>query len=363
MKKKTTAVCAGLLAALVLFGGCSLLPEEDEYQHSPVIVPDTVITYKTTFVQAGDIANTTEIICTDKPVKTEGYAFDLEGEFFDTYFVTEGQHVEEGELLAQLDISAIESSISANQHEIDVANLNALHLQQERDLKSQQADALQKILPAEIAGSFQTSAEVYSSYQNRINSIYNNITVLQLRKNELLAQKAERQLHANFDGNVTHLETMTNRDLCEQGKILVTVADTATSMFTAKTKYHEYFKTGQIYEMTLNDEIYSVEVADLEEYGVVNEPGKEGLVYFELKDAVADFDQNASGRINLVLEESKNTLYVLSQAVVTTSNGNMVYGFDENGIMTLIPVEIGISDGKYTEIKSGVTASQELILE
>ena len=363
VKKKTTAACVGLLAALQIFGGCSLLPEEDELQHSPVIVENQVVSYKTTFVQAGDIANTTEVVCTYKPVKTEGYAFDLEGEFFDTIFVSEGQHVMEGDLLAQLDISAIEASISSNQHEIDVANLNALHLQQERDLKSEQADALRKILPAEMAGSVQTSAEVYSSYQNRINSIYNNITVLQLRKNELLQRKAERQLHAGFEGTVTAVENVTNRDLCEQGKVIVTVADTATSMFTAKTKYHENFKPGQIYDMTLGDEIYSVEVVDLEPFGVVNEPGREGVVYFEFKDPVADFDQNSIGRINLVLEESKNTLYVLSSAIVTTSNGSIVYGFDENGVMTMIPVEVGISNDKYTEIKSGVTASQELILE
>ena len=363
MKKKLTAVCVALLAVLQMFGGCALLPEEDEVQHSPVVVENTVVTYKTTFVMAGDIANTTELFCTYKPVKTEGYAFDLEGEFFDAVFVTEGQHVQEGDLLVQLDISAIEASIESNQHEIDVANLNALHLQQERDLKSKQADALQKILPPEMAGGVQSSAEVYASYQNRINSLYNNITVLQLRKNELLQKKAERQLRAGFEGNVSKIENVTNRDLCEQGKVVVTVADTATSMFTAKTKYHEYIKPGQTYEMVLNDETYTLEAVDPAEFEVVNEPGKDGTVFFELKDAIADFDQNANGRIDLVLAESKNTLYVLSQAIVTTSNGSVVYGFDENGVMTMIPVETGISNDKYTEIKSGVTASQELILE
>ena len=72
MKKKLTAVCVALLAVLQMFGGCALLPEEDEVQHSPVVVENTVVTYKTTFVMAGDIANTTELFCTYKPVKTEG---------------------------------------------------------------------------------------------------------------------------------------------------------------------------------------------------------------------------------------------------------------------------------------------------
>ena len=100
MKIKKLLQIISVVMVLLMFSGCSLLPKEDEYQISPVVVDNQKISYKTAIVQTGDITKTETVNCTYKPVKTQSYSFDLTGENYDAVYVSAGQNVEKGQLLA-----------------------------------------------------------------------------------------------------------------------------------------------------------------------------------------------------------------------------------------------------------------------
>ncbi len=46
-----------------------------------------------------------------------------------------------------------------------------------------------------------------------------------------------------------------------------------------------------------------------------------------------------------------------------TSNAAFVYKQNADGMMTEVPVEVGVSNGNYVEIKSGVTAGEEVFAQ
>lgn len=366
MKKKIIKAAVCFIAASMLLSGCSLLPKEEDYKTSPVVVSNTEVTYKTTTVMSGDLLNTEDVSCTYQPVKSESYTFDVAGVKFDSVYVKVGDYVTKGQLLAQLDISSIEDQLEKNENSIKSSSLQLSQLKAMRELKTNQQSDLIAAAPPEKAALLGSAQTIYNSFSSQINSISDNLTVLGIKDKELEASKSSRQLYAGISGNVTAALVKTNRDSSVQGEKVVTITDTSTSMFVASTKNYALFIPGDVYDMTVEDSTYSVKVVDPADYGIeyeTPESGREGKVYFEMTDAVSSEAQSGCGQITLVLSKAENTLYVESAAVIDTPNGKMVYCFDENNIMTMKPVEIGLVTDKYTEIKSGVTANEELILE
>ena len=365
MKMKNVFQIVSVIMVLLMLSGCSLLPKEDEYQISPVVVNNQTITYKTAIVEQGDISKTETVTCTYKPVKTQSYAFDLTGESYDAVYVSAGEYVEKGQLLAQLNVASISSQIASCLHSINSTSLSLQQTKELRDIKYEhQKELIEAATEAEKAF-LQSAQSVYDSYSATISSLTNDLTVLQMKYSELLSQLGERQIYADFSGNVTTALVRSSMDKSVQGETVVTIADTSTSMFTANTQYYSYFNVGDVHSMTVNGELCSVKVVDPVEYGFekseVSSDGK-AVVYFEMEDAISNLDENGSGRIELVLEKSEKSLYVVSDAIINTSEGSSVYYFDESKVMRMKSVKTGIVSGMYTEILEGVKAGEELIL-
>lgn len=365
MKNKKLLRILSVIMMLLMLSGCSLLPKEDEYQISPVVVENQKVTYKTAVVQAGDISKTETVTCSYKPVKTQSYSFDLTGESYDTVYVTAGEYVEKGQLLAQLNVASIVSQLSSCYNSINQVYLQLEHTKETRELEYNHRVALIEAATPEEALFLESAQSVYDSFSSTISSLTNELTVLQMKASELEKQKADRQIYADFNGNVTTAIVRSSMDKSVQGEVVVTIADTSTSMFTSNTKYYSYFNFGDVHNMTVNGEICSVKVVDPTQYGFEkSEPTSDGkaVVYFEMEDAISNLDENGTGRIELVLEKSEDSMYVINDAIINTSSGSSVYYFDEKGIMKMKAVKTGIVSGMYTEILEGVEVGEELIL-
>lgn len=62
----------------------------------------------------------------------------------------------------------------------------------------------------------------------------------------------------------------------------------------------------------------------------------------------------------LITAEQKQTV-VLPQTAVTNENGRTIVRKVENGVIRILPVKTGISDGKFIEVLEGLKAGEEVV--
>ena len=99
-REKLFGICVLLVTTLGI-SGCNLMPREEQLPQAPVIEEYEGAEYTQTTVYRGDLVRTTTIYCNYVPVKEEDYSFSLGGEYIQDIYVTKGQQVKAGELLAK----------------------------------------------------------------------------------------------------------------------------------------------------------------------------------------------------------------------------------------------------------------------
>ncbi len=83
-----------------------------------------------------------------------------------------------------------------------------------------------------------------------------------------------------------------------------------------------------------------------------------GTVFISLKDtAKARSGMYASA----IITAEEKTAVVLPQTAVTNENGKTIVRKVDNGVVNIIPVTTGISDGKFVEVVEGLKAGEEVV--
>ena len=80
-----------------------------------------------------------------------------------------------------------------------------------------------------------------------------------------------------------------------------------------------------------------------------------------IKEVIENIKPGVSARAEIIIEELKDVLTVPIQAV-TTLDGEQVCYLEKGGDLEAVPVEIGLFNTKYIEIKSGLEQGDEVVL-
>lgn len=355
-------ILAGVLAASGTLSGCSLLPEQEVVRTAPVIREYKKDAYDMAVVERGDLVKTERVSARYVPVQKESLTFPLTDEYVDRMLVQVGDFVEKGQLLGQQRVDDIEkaigqSEITVRELEMRLANADALHeieLQRvEIGMESAGRQALEEALQ---------KAEEDFAASRRV--IEDQLTVEKLNLASLREDLAVRQLRAPFSGTVTFVRDYDEGHRSTYAEVAVTLADSTMTLFRAETKLWPYFHTGDVHQIEVDDEFYTLEVVDEVSLGLepkVREEGKKGYVYFALTEPNPELEEDDGGMIDLEMERRENVLHVPSGAVMEAGDKFLVYYENEDGIKAYKEVEVGATINKRTEIIGGLEEGERII--
>ncbi len=112
--------------------GCSLAPKEEQLPDAPIIRTSAIKTYKSVEVIKGNIIERVKFDCTYKAFDTEELSFAINGRRIDHIYVSEGDLIKAGDLLADLEMGDINDQIEMRRKNIELLELR---LSNEKDLK------------------------------------------------------------------------------------------------------------------------------------------------------------------------------------------------------------------------------------
>lgn len=374
-----------LLAGVTLCSGCALVPAEEALPMAPVAAVTEPIQYSLTPVERGDIIEEQTVSCKYEPSVEEQLFFPNNGQIISAVYVRKGDTVKKGDLIAELDNTAVLKSISDQQRQ--VANLQ-VQVNQENEMISVLDERI-RILTEAAGDNEELYRSEIASYQNARAGRVEQLTYLQsllyievTRLSELEGSLRNRQIFAGIDGTVTYAIELTDKvTYSSVNKIVAVIMDLSASSFVKEFE-EPYFEEGQVVNLVVNDEereavVHSVtvlgeapveeteetlseETEDAEE----TEPAEDTrtyLTHFVLTTPDPTLKVGAVGKITLLLDARYDVLYLPLGAVHRQGDNSFVYYLDENGFMAAKNVEIGKKANDLAEIISGLKEGDEVI--
>lgn len=354
----------GLIVMLVLCGGCGLLQEEPEIREDLVKESQNQtkqLSYETAVVKQGDLNIYTALSCTAKCSEEQGLKFGKSGLNYGTVYVSVGDKVKKGQVLAELDMSGVEDVLSSAKREHLLKELEVA------DYGVQIAD-MRKI--GNLSG--MSSGELKDSIRQLETSRTASQSEARLAKaeyEEALQEKKNRQIIAPQNGIVTYIfnpETVktNNGETVKSNRELEFMRISKGNYhFECITSDYENYPVGTEVTMTIESQKYKMKISAVEKAGKTGtEQEQKAVMKFEFLDEAYDLSANTLGFITSN-EELKNVLYIPKDAVVSLQGETYVYLLDEDGMRTAQKVETGKSDGTNVEICSGLSVGQEVILK
>jgi len=336
-------LCAALCAIALSASGCAFLPAEPEMPAPPVLPSYESVQYGLFTVQRGDIEIWRDVRANLVSTQSEVLSFDIGGQLFSDFYVTVGDTVSEGELLARLDCTAQERELERLQESLD-----------DLIVERQNAAALRNI-DLQIAALASTEAETVRQYEAVLAELAGREAVLRTQLSDLARRMGERELRAGMDGIVTYLRVPAEGVRSIQGERICTIIDRSNMVFAVTGDNAQYFKEGDLLEMTVNREAYAVKVILLEDGATDGE-----TIYLALEDTGAAIGDTGYGSLRLLIDERRDVLYVPSSAVQMAGGEHFVFILSD-GVRERRAVTTGIGNGRVTEILSGLQAGEEII--
>jgi len=363
------------LAVMAVLGSCSLLPVEEEPPPAPILRSYEKTEYKFAEATRGDIVETIRITCQYSPAVEETLSFSVGNLPIINVYVSKGDFVKAGDILAELDSSDIDAQIESQQLQLDKMKLELARLVEtyELDLEAETLrlvslenkyesadDSAKPAIREAIERQKQTISSLKDNHRARAEILEIRISASELKLSELMDQKSKRILVAGIDGTVTYLKDTNPQSLSVEKEKFITIADKTTSVFIVSGKEAAYFTPGDAVTVQLSGDYKDATVIDAED---LNLERNDMTAYIQLNETDLDIKENATGVITLELDRREDVLYVPSSAIKTANGKPIVYVLDDNGIKTLKEVVTGFSANNKTEIVSGLEPGDQVIID
>ena len=365
MKKIKVVFAVFLLVTNI--AGCSLLPKEEEVREEDEATQEEM--YKTAVATRQDLDIYADISCGYVAEDEVGMGFEVEGVSFGKTYVSVGDKVEKGQILAELDLGTYATDKKGYE-----ANLEKLQLQE---------TYLQDMVYYEQLKS-QTGKHAYSEAKENITSLQSELISVRQQEAIVNVQIAEadreikkRQIRAPQKGVITSIEEKLKggekykEETSKTGIDVIKMTD-KSFCYVANTNLYENFSVGDRVDMNVSGKnvkmkIRKIESIQEEEKDSESSDGEqqtdEKRMYLDFDGDVSQLDAFSSGTINQLLDSRRNVLVVPAQAIVKMDNKNYVYVVGKDDMREIKEVELGASDGNSTEIVSGIDEGTKVILK
>jgi len=342
-----------LLGSCVLsLGGC-LLPQE-EAKPSILVKDEAVKTYELTQVTRGDIQKTKTLSAVYQQVNKEDLGFGVSGLRLAGVYVSVGDAVKAGDLLAELYCDTQRERLVELEYEMKTQQIEIEHLKEQRELKLAQ---LAKRKGSMSEAQYQTEAEeIEDTFRIKIEDLEDKIYIENMEYEAYKEYVDGCTIYAGMDGTVTYLGYTGGGYYSWEGRTLITVSDSSVCAFQCSdTDYMNYFT---------EDEVYTFATSSGVQYETVLVEANEdtGAFRFELTETQYGLPIGLRVLYSLVLEEKEDVLYLPKTAVHYVDGKAYVYYIDEDGIRQMRYVTVGMEADSKVEILDGLVEGEEVIL-
>ena len=356
-------VIACFLIFCILLSGCSLLPQEAQLQITPVIPEYEKPSYLFTSVERNTLALEESINCTYLSAQSESLRFSVGGVYYDTFFVSPGDHVEPGQLLAQLDCTDVQQALDAYQLSLKRLELRLEAIEEDRSLAKQRQKILLQDAPAEELRA--ALAEVDARFNAQRESIQVEQKLLRMEMSGYEEQLAQRKLYASISGIVTYLYQPKAGERSSDNQRIIDITNQDNYVFRANTGSWDLFPDGQDFVVVTSGGTYDVTTVPAAALGL-EEPekveGKSANIYFLLHAPAPELSDGDYGTITIQLDSRENVLTLPEKAVDTINGQTVVYYLDETGFKQYKPITTGLATGGKVEIVSGLEFGDLVII-
>ena len=360
--KKPILFLLSFLAAVSL--SACLIPEEEEFKTVPVIPEAEEVSYILANCTRRDIVNSDSVYVTYVSTKTTTLVFEENDLMYDAFFVTAGDAVQEGQLLAKLDTEAIDSEIARLESEIESTEAQLRRLEDEKEIREKRQDVMGTSM--DYADYLKAKANLEKEIARTKLRYTDTLEIDAVKLEEAKKKLAKREIFAPFNGVITYIYAPNPDERSEAGKKMITIVDTENSMFRGDTDFYSVFSPGDTVTIQMNSGSSvearfvlpeTLDLSDTEKKYI-----HENTVCFQSTEPNFELASGEKGYFTLDFEHAENVLSVPAGAVGEILGEPVVYVPDEQGIMTYKPVVTGVTNGRFTEIKSGLQEDEAVII-
>lgn len=337
---------AVLAAAMCLSaGGCYLLPDEEEVLDAPTVKASDV-SYSTVTAKKKDLEK--KIVATGTVTAENQYTLSYEKQSgtVSKFYVKAGDAVKAGDVICDLDTYDLDYQIEEKELYLEKARLNV--------------DIIY-----EGGGT-----------QAQIDSAYVDVQLLERELEKLKEQKEDASLKSPIDGIVSSLSDVRTGDSVNPGQTIATVIDTSALYIAIKPDDLTQYDIGTEVQIRINEDYYDgvvfmtpKKLADYqqeqkEDHNNVDDTGidyEADTIYVQFKDTPPAEAVGQLADTILVLDSVKDAI-VISNNLIKKVDGEKVVYVLKNGEKTAVTVETGLSTGSQTEITSGISEGDEIII-
>ncbi|MBQ7865702.1 MAG: efflux RND transporter periplasmic adaptor subunit, partial [Clostridia bacterium] len=183
---------------------------------------------------------------------------------------------------------------------------------------------------------------------------------------KLLRLSNGETVKATFDGRVNSIK-VAEGDEVTAGTSLVQVADFGHMKVSIRVDEYDIadVSVGQncTVTATATEKTFQSTIADIDYISAST-----GNVAYYTATAYVDVDEGVYPGMQVTItipqEEAQNVVVLKMDALsFDETNNAFVYMYDENQALVEVPVEVGVSNGNYVEIKSGLSDGDEVFVE
>ena len=348
--KKYLPISFSVLLMLVFLTGCFALPIEDQPPPPPVVRMPQAQVMRTVAVMRGDVVRYFNPSASYVPSREEQLSFGLDGFRVLGIYVDVGDYVEEGDIVASLDMPEIQAQLTAALRQEEWVQLNISHL----DRRHQYARNRGTV-----------TSDDNARFRDDRARLVRELEILETEIEYLERQNSRRFLRAGMNGTVSRTANFTEGMRSNRLSNMVTVVDQAQSLFVARHSMGDVVaEPGDYFTLYVNREPYQAVVIDPYEFGVQRAPIRDG--WYEIHLVIVGDAPVLTGRIaaslHVILDIAEDALFVPIQAVHYGSERVFVYVLNENGIREIRDVELGLQGNAAYEVISGLEEGELVVI-
>ena len=348
------ALTASLSMALT---GCSILPAEEIFPAAPMLRTYEAEEYKMATVLRGDLAETKKVTCNYKPAKQETLGFGVSDKEIIGIYVSSGEEVKAGQLLAELEHEALAEQMEELEYQIKV-----LHTQNEYAMKSWDVENQLLDLKYEKDSDSHAAkkAVIDAKYILELEANNDALHIKELRLQELRDEVRLCKIYAGMDGTVTYVRSVQEGERSEEDRSMITIADMGSTAFVVRGDDVEYFSIGDEVTIFRSKSELAAVCVETSALGIVEEA--KNSVYFQLVQPDPTLESGNTGWIQVVLDSREDVLYINKNVIKTNQGKNFVYVLNDEGLRESRDVTVGKVFGDVVEVLDGLKEGESVIL-
>lgn len=347
------------LSAAALLCGCT---RQEESPFMKVEDSNDTITYDYCTVERGDVVLTKQIRCTYMQQDGQEVSFAMTGRRVDKVYVSEGDTVKKGDVLAEFDVGNLKSRIEDLEYRIarNELLLEYTETNEELDISQAWVNFLYNHYPADQKEVEKNVNSIQANYNRRREELQDALELDRMELDIMRQELRNSRVYAGIDGTVYRIQKDLEGSTSKEGEVIMTVIDNSKSLFeTNAVEYAGYFREGETVSMT----VLAGSASGKYELLPYNMSSWGEVLQFSIYDgpAITDIEVGTGGTMYLTLDSRSNVLFLPSSAVNSADDKYYVYVADEDNMRQIRWVETGLFGDDSIEILSGLEEGEKVI--